>query len=113
MALEIEGKIVKIFPERSGEGNNGTWTSQDFMIEVPGNYPTKAAFDDFNNAAGIQSCQVGDQVRVSFNIRSNEWQGKYITSLRAWRIEKLGANGGNTTEQPQNNPAPQNEAAPF
>ena len=85
MALEIEGKIVKIFPQRSGEGNNGTWTSQDFMIEVPGNYPTKAAFDDFNNAAGLQSFQVGDMVKVSFNIRSNEWQGKYIENRKARR----------------------------
>ena len=111
MALEIEGKIVKIFPQRSGEGSNGTWTSQDFMIEVPGNYPTKAAFDDFNNAAGLQSFQVGDMVKVSFNIRSNEWQGKYITSLRAWRIERLG--GGSTPDNQGQQPAPSNEAAPF
>ncbi|MBQ5403086.1 MAG: DUF3127 domain-containing protein [Bacteroidales bacterium] len=112
MALEIEGKIVKIFPQRSGEGNNGTWTSQDFMIEVPGNYPTKAAFDDFNNAAGLQSFQVGDMVKVSFNIRSNEWQGKYITSLRAWRIEKLGGNTSNDNGGTQQSTS-SNEAIPF
>jgi hypothetical protein len=108
MALEVEGKIIKIFPQRSGQGSNGDWTSQDFMIEVPGNFPTKAAFDVFNNGADLQSCQVGDMVKVSFNIRSNEWNGKYITSLRAWRIEKLGANSGSTQTPP-----PSNEPAPF
>jgi hypothetical protein len=25
---------------------------------------------------------------VSFNIGTNEWKGKYFTSLSAWRIEK-------------------------
>ncbi|MBQ9212441.1 MAG: DUF3127 domain-containing protein [Bacteroidales bacterium] len=108
MALEIEGKITKIFPERTGEGRNGTWTSQDFMIEVPGNYPTLAAFDVYNNGADLQSCKEGDKVKVSFDIRSNEWQGKYITSLRAWRIEKLDG-----SSKPADDSSVNNEPAPF
>ena len=32
--------------------------------------------------------KVGDTVKVNFNVSTNEWQGKYFTSLQAWRIEK-------------------------
>ncbi len=113
MALEIQGKIVKIFPERSGEGNNGTWTSQDFMIEVPGSFPTKAAFDVFNKGVDLSTVKEGDSVRVSFDIRCNQWQDKYITSLRAWRLVNLSNPSANTSSTPESGAPQTNETAPF
>ena len=32
--------------------------------------------------------KVGDAVKVSFNVSTNEWQGKYFTSLDAWKVFK-------------------------
>lgn len=56
---------------------------QHIMIEF-----TQAKVDDLNNF------QVGEQVKVSINLRGREWtnpQGetKYFNSIQGWRIERL------------------------
>lgn len=33
----------------------------------------------------------GDEVEISFNLRGREWNGKYYSSLEAWRIQRPGA----------------------
>jgi hypothetical protein len=32
--------------------------------------------------------KVGDQVTVKFNVNTNEWKGKYYTTLQSWRCTK-------------------------
>lgn len=43
----------------------------------------------------LDAYQVGDEIKVSFNLRGREWSGpegiRYFNSLEAWRIEKVGA----------------------
>jgi hypothetical protein len=46
--------------------------------------------------------KVGDSVKVDFNVSTNEWQGKYFTSLQAWKVYKADA-----TPQPTSDTAPQ------
>jgi len=37
--MELKGKIIKILAPQSGEGRNGTWKKQEYVIELPGQYP--------------------------------------------------------------------------
>ena len=32
--------------------------------------------------------KVGDDVKVQFNVKTNEWKGKYFTTLSAWKVFK-------------------------
>ena len=48
----------------------------------------------------LSSHNEGDQVEVSFNLSSNEYNGKYYSNIDAWRIESLAAASPNTTVIP-------------
>lgn len=92
MALEIEGKIVSKLGVRTGQSARGPWESQDFVLEyMDGSYPTSVCFSAFGNdkVQELAKYQVGDSVKVSFNIRGREYAGRWYNDLRIWRISPL------------------------
>ena len=93
-ALEIEGKIKTKLTPRSGASARGGWTSQDFVVEYQdGNYPADACITAFGDekVRDLDRFQVGDAVKVSFNVRAREFNGRWYNDLRMWRISAPGA----------------------
>ena len=92
MALELEGKIVSKLGVRTGQSARGPWESQDFVLEyMDGSYPTSVCFSAFGNdkVQELAKYQVGDSVKVSFNIRGREYAGRWYNDLRIWKIAPL------------------------
>ncbi len=92
-ALEIEGKIKTKLTPRSGSSARGGWTSQDFVVEYQdGNYPADACITAFGDekVRDLDRFQVGDAVKVSFNVRAREFNGRWYNDLRMWRISAPG-----------------------
>jgi hypothetical protein len=88
MALELSGKLVQILPEQTGTGKNGQWIKQDFIVETQEQYPRKVCFSAWGDKAAIvKNLKNGVQVNVSFNAESREFNGKWYTDLRAWKID--------------------------
>ena len=107
MSLEIKGKIVKILPEQRGQGKNGEWVKQEFVIETMDQYPKKACFSTWGDkTANIKQLLQGDEVTVSFNIESREYNERWYTDLRAWKIIK---GSQMTSDQNMNEMPPINE----
>lgn len=107
MAFEVEGKLHRIFPT---EQKSASFSAREFVLEVPdGNYPQLVKFQAVQErCALLDNFQEGDRVKVSFDLRGREWNGKYLTNLNAWRIEGAGGEGNNTaaaTKQEDNFPA--------
>ncbi|MEZ4920374.1 MAG: DUF3127 domain-containing protein [Saprospiraceae bacterium] len=97
MALEVQGKVHRIFPT---EQKTASFQAREFVLEIPdGNYPQFVKFQAVQDrCAMLDSYQEGDQIKVSFDLRGREWNGKFLTNLNAWRIERAGsetAAGGN------------------
>ena len=89
MSLEISGKVVKILQEQSGEGKNGRWVKQEFIIETEDQFPKKVCFSSWGDKTDqLKQLAVGDAVSVSFNIESREYNERWYTDLRAWKIVK-------------------------
>lgn len=86
--MEITGKIIAVLPLQTGEGKNGPWRSQDYVLETQDQYPKKVCFNLFGNKIDQFPVAVDDQVTVSFDIESREWNGRWFTSIRAWKVEK-------------------------
>jgi hypothetical protein len=90
MALEVTAKLMKIFPEKTGDGKNGKWIKQDFIVETQESYPKKILFNAWGEKAeGIKNLSVGDTLKVSFNIEAREFNEKWYNDLRVWKIEKV------------------------
>ncbi|TVR74180.1 MAG: DUF3127 domain-containing protein [Marinilabiliales bacterium] len=89
MNVVLEGKVLQILPAQSGTGKNGPWVKQDFIIETPGDFARKiciSAWGDRAEEAG--ALQAGDQVSVNVNIESREFNERWYTDVKAWKIEK-------------------------
>ncbi len=107
MALEIEGRIKQKLAKQSGQGAKGSWTKQDFVLEYQdGNYPADVCLTAFGNdkVEDLDKYQVGDSVKVAFNLRAREYNGRWYNDVRVWRITPSGQ--GATTRQ-NHAPAPQ------
>ncbi len=102
MALELNGKIKVIMDVQTfGSG----FTKREFVITTEEQYPQDVKFEALKEkTALLDQYSVGDQVKVSFNVRGNEYQGKYYVSLQSWKIDNIGAatSGGASIPAPLN-----------
>lgn len=91
--MELQGKVIAALPQRSGQGRNGEWVAQDFVIETHDAYPRKMAFSVFG-ADRLQrfNIQIGQEVLVSFDIDAREYQGRWYNSVRAYDVRPADAN---------------------
>ena len=87
--MQLTGKITKILPLQSGQGKKGEWKKQDFVIETNGEYPKKVCFTAWGDKTN-HIPNIGTGVTVSFDPESREYNGKYYTDLKAWKIESDG-----------------------
>ena len=86
--MEISGKIIAVLPIATGQGKNGTWRSQDYVLETADQYPKKVCFNLFGDKIDQFPMAIDDQVNVSFDVESREYNGRWYTTVRAWIIEK-------------------------
>lgn len=95
MAFEVEGKLHRVFPT---EQKSASFTAREFVLEIPdGNYPQFIKFQAVQERCNIlDNYSEGDTVKVSFDLRGREWNGKYLTNLNAWRIDA----GGGESQAP-------------
>ena len=102
--MEVGGKIILKLPLQSGvsqAGNN--WKKQEYVLETEDSYPKKVHFDFFGDKADQFPLNVGDRVRLSFDIESREYNGRWYTSIRGWKAEAAAAAAA--AEGPQQGPA--------
>ena len=93
MALELEGRIARKLPVQQGTSARGAWAKQDFIFEYQeGNFPSQICMNVWGDdkVRDLDKYQVGDKVKISFNLSSREYNGRWYTDVRAWRIEPAG-----------------------
>ena len=89
MALDITGRLHKVFDT---EQKTESFKAREFVIETQGEYPQFVKFQLTQDRCDlIENYKEGDSLKVHFDLRGREWQGKYFTNLNAWKIE---ADGG-------------------
>jgi len=99
MALELTGKLIKVLNPQSGQGKNGTWQKQEFVIETADQYPKKICVTAWSDKVDdLKKYTLGDNLKVSVNLESREYNEKWYTEARAWRIEADNgqSSGGNS-----------------
>lgn len=87
MDLKISGKVVEILEEQSGEGRNGPWRKRDFILETGGNYPKKVCMTQWGDQIDAHTLKEGETLTASIDIASREYNGRWYTDVKAWRIE--------------------------
>ena len=91
--MKVTGKITKINETTSGTSaaTGKEWKKLSFLLETTEEYNNLYCFEVFGEEKVDQFTKfnrVGQDVDVDFNVKTNEWKGKYFTSLGAWKIFK-------------------------
>ena len=88
--MEIIGKIIVALPEQSGVSKAGnSWKKKEYVLETQETYPKKVHFDLFGDKADKYPLSVGQTVKLSFDIESLEYNGRWFTSIRGWQAEPI------------------------
>lgn len=86
MSFEVVGRLHKKFDT---ENKTESFQAREFVIEVEsGNYPQFVKFQLVQDRCSLlDPYEEGTTIKVHFDLRGREWNGKYFTNLNAWRIE--------------------------
>lgn len=125
MQVEITGKIVNVLPTQSGQGKNGEWVKNSFVIEWQDNGYKQLLCLEVNGAEKFEkmknAVKVGYEALCKFSVSSREWNGKYFTTAQCFYCANVGGQQQAVNNDPshavqsaQQAPAPQDDSQlPF
>lgn len=101
--MELAGKVKVIFDKQTfGSG----FEKREIVVTTQEQYPQDIKFEVYKEkCAMLDNFKPNEEVNVHFNLRGNEYNGKYFVNLNAWKIDKV-------TATAQENVVPDN-AAPL
>ena len=89
--MEIQGKIVQILPLQSGVGkaSGKEWKKQEFVLEtLESQFPRKICFNLWGDLIDRTALQVGEDVTVQVDLESREYNGRWYTDVKGWRVDR-------------------------
>jgi single-stranded DNA-binding protein len=94
--LELNGKIKLISSTQTFDSG---FSKREFVITTAEQYPQDIKLEVIKDKCSLlDKYSVGNEVKVSFNVRGNEFNEKYYVNLQAWKIEPM---SGASESQPQ------------
>ncbi len=106
MELKINGKLKMLFDVQSWDSG---FSKREFVITTQEQYPQDVKFECIKDKISmLEGLNPNDELEVSFNVRGNEYNGRYFVNLQAWRISKNSLNN----EMPEQSP-PDTELEPL
>ena len=87
--MDIKGKIIQKLELQSGTSKAGNaWKKQEYVLETLDSYPRKVKFDFFGDRADQYPLEVGDNITLSYDIDSREFNGRWYTDIRGFKAMK-------------------------
>lgn len=109
--MELTGKIIVVQEPKSGTSSKtgNPWMMQEYVIEVPGQFPRHCAFTVFGEDRIKQlNIQMGEDLTVQFDIDAREYNGRWYNDFRAYNVVR------GQIPQPQTQPTQvENPFPPF
>ena len=87
--MQITAKLIQILPFQSGAGKNSEWKKQDIIVETEGQYPKKVCISIWGDKIDENQLRVDNLLKIDLNIESREYNSKWYTDVKAWKIEVL------------------------
>lgn len=98
--MQLTAKLIQVLPLQTGAGKNGQWKKQDIIVETDGTYPKKVCVSIWGNKISESQLQVGSMLNISFDVESREYNGRWYTDVKAWKVETAGAGSGGASSGP-------------
>lgn len=96
--------IIAVLPAQSGVSarTGNPWMKQDYVLEVPGQYPKKCAFNIFGEDRIKQfNIQPGEQnVTIQIDIDAHEYNGRWFNEIRCYNVIRAGQQAATPSSAP-------------
>lgn len=89
--MQLTAKLTQLLPLQTGSGKNGEWKKQDIIVETGGQYPKKICVSVWGDKIDGNKLKPGNMLKIDFDIESREYNSKWYTDVKAWKIEVEGA----------------------
>lgn len=99
MSMDVKGKVVQLLQPQTGQGKRGPWKKQEFILETQSQFPKKVCISMWGEKIDQFGLSVGENVTVSVELESREYNSRWYTEARAWKIAKDGSSGGGNSRQ--------------
>jgi hypothetical protein len=103
--MQLTANLVQILPMETGMGRNGEWKKQSIIVETDGQFPKKVCITAWGDKINPAQLRTGNRLTIDFDLESREYNGRWYTDVKAWKIEIAG-------NVPSNSPEPQLPPAP-
>lgn len=91
--MDLSGKVIQILPLQTGEGRNGVWKKQDYIVETQGQYPKKVCFSVWGDKISQFNIQENEFITIGMDIESREYNSRWYTDIKAWKVDRPGTAG--------------------
>ena len=89
--MQLTARLVQLLPLQTGNGKNGQWKKQDMIVETEATYPKKVCISVWGDKIETASLQTGSLLKIDFDVESREFNGRWYTDVKAWKIEQGGS----------------------
>lgn len=100
--MQLSGKLIQVLSIQTGTGKNGHWKRQDIIVETDGQYPKKVCISIWGEKINEGQLQIGNLLKIDFDIESREYNSKWYTDIKAWKIEVADTSAQNATNNSVN-----------
>jgi hypothetical protein len=101
--MQLTAKLVQLLPLQTGSGKNGEWKKQDIIVETGGQYPKKVCVSVWGDKIDEKKLKPGNMLKIEFDIESREYNSRWYTDVKAWKID---VEGGRESSVEQDYQAP-------
>lgn len=98
--MQLIAKVIQILPLQTGSGKNGEWKKQDIVVETDGQYPKKVCISVWGDKINANHLVVGNKLKIDFDIESREYNSRWYTDVKAWKVEVVGSNSSSNEVPP-------------
>lgn len=90
--MQLTAKLIQLLPLQTGAGKNGQWKKQDIIVETAGQYPKKICISVWGDKINESVLKAGARLKIDFDVESREYNGRWYTDVKAWKIEPESSN---------------------
>lgn len=83
--MEFIGNLKQLVGERSGDGQNGPWRINQYLLETVDMYPKRMVVEVRKDIEKWDSL-IGKNVIVYFSVDAHEWNGKWYNQLNGFSV---------------------------
>jgi hypothetical protein len=92
--MQLTAKLIQVLPLQTGNGKNGEWKKQDIIVETGEKFPKKVCVSVWGDKIDAGKLKIGNMLKIDFDVESREYNSRWYTDVKAWRVEVEGSSSG-------------------